>query len=156
MVPVKRPLQNVYLCLQKTLGSFKHHQNQKKVFLCSTATLKNPIGTNTDYSNIICTILWQKSALRRAWWSNPRFKQLQEVDVWRQIILSFPQQSSSEENKGSSALIISELFFFLFWGWVGLFFFLHFNYRLWSLLLVAVIKTENWFSDAIYATGQHY
>lgn len=42
--------------LAKNLGSFKPHQNQKKVSLCYTATLKNPIGINTDYSNIICII----------------------------------------------------------------------------------------------------
>lgn len=40
--------------LAKHLGSFKHDQNQNKVFLCYTAMLNNPISINTNYSNVIC------------------------------------------------------------------------------------------------------
>lgn len=85
--------------LAKHLGSFKHDQNQNKVLLCYTATLKNPVSINKNYSNVICIIHWEKSALRWKWWSNPRSKQLKEVDVWRQIIFSFPQYSSTKVHR---------------------------------------------------------
>lgn len=92
--------------LAKHLGSFKHDQNQKNIFLCYIAALKYPISINTNYSNVICI---EKLILEKNLHldgtddltsdpNNPRSGCLS------QTISSFPQHSSTKVHRKINVL----------------------------------------------------